>query len=77
MNYGDDYLDLATFFWDEGSRKAIVMAKVRSLLVDVMKDEARWKLFAGKVKGDNLRKPAFQEEFSRVISEWGELVALQ
>ncbi|MBV5319947.1 MAG: hypothetical protein JZU72_03190 [Chlorobium phaeobacteroides] len=58
----------------EYARQAIVMTKVRTLLVDVMKDEARWKLFAGKVKGDNLRKPAFQEEFGKVIAEWGELV---
>ena len=54
----------------EYARLALVMLKVRSLLVDVMKDEARWKVFAGKVKGENLRKPAFQEEFGRVIAEW-------
>jgi hypothetical protein len=58
----------------EYARLAKVMLNVRSLLVDVMKDETRWKVFAAKVKGDNLRKPAFQEEFSKVIAEWGELV---
>ncbi|MFZ4802495.1 MAG: hypothetical protein ACOYLR_11110 [Chlorobium sp.] len=50
------------------------MVKVRSILVDVIKDEARWKLFAGKVKGDNLRRVAFQEELGRVIAGWEELV---
>ena len=58
----------------EYARLARVMVKVLSLLLYVIKDEARWKLFAAKVKGDNLRKPAFQEEFGRVITEWGELV---
>jgi hypothetical protein len=54
----------------EYARQAKVMVNVRSLLVNVMKDKGRWKSFAAKVKGDNLRKPAFQEEFGRVIAEW-------
>ena len=58
----------------EYTRQAAVMVKVRSLLLDVIKDEARWNVFAGKVKGDNLSKPAFQEEFGRVIAGWRELV---
>ena len=58
----------------EYARQAGVMVKVRSILVDVIKDEARWKSFAGKVKSDNIRKAAFQEEFGRVITGWGELV---
>jgi hypothetical protein len=58
----------------EYTRQACVMVKVRHLLLNVIKDEARWKVFACKVKGDNLRKPAFQEEFGRVIAGWDELV---
>jgi hypothetical protein len=26
----------------------------------------RWKTFTGRVKRDNLRRPAFQEEFAKV-----------
>ena len=58
----------------EYTRQAEIMLKVRFMLLDVIKDESRWKRFAGKVKGDNLRRPAFQEEFGRVIAGWRELV---
>ncbi|MFZ2445168.1 MAG: hypothetical protein WAW37_02315 [Syntrophobacteraceae bacterium] len=58
----------------EYAELARVMLKVRHLLVDVLKDGNRWKTFAGKVKRDNLRRPAFQEEFAKVIPGWRELV---
>ena len=58
----------------EYTERAKVMLKVWHMLVDVIKDETRWKVFAGKVKRDNLRRPAFQEEFGRVIAGWRELV---
>jgi len=57
----------------EYARKAKVMAKVRHLLVEVLGDEARWNNYAAKVKRDNIRRPAFQEEFVRTLSGWREL----
>jgi hypothetical protein len=57
----------------EYTQRAKVMLKVRLMLVDVIKDESRWKVFAGKVKRENLRRPAFQEEFGKVIAGWREL----
>ena len=58
----------------EYTERAKVMLKVRHLLVEIIKDETRWRVFAGKIKRDNLRRPAFQEEFGKVIAGWRELV---
>jgi hypothetical protein len=33
----------------------------------------RWKFFAGKVKQEKLRLPAFQEEFTIVVPGWRDL----
>ena len=58
----------------EYTRRAEILLKVRRMMVDILKDGNRWKSFAGKVKRDNLRRPAFQEEFAKIIPGWRELV---
>jgi hypothetical protein len=58
----------------EYTERAKVMLKVWHMLVQVIKDDIRWKVFAGKVKRDNLRRPAFLEDFGRVIAGWQDLV---
>ncbi|MDI6895469.1 MAG: hypothetical protein QME70_12930 [Bacillota bacterium] len=61
-----------------GSRKeyahnARVVLKLRHTWVDVLGQPERWRAFAKKVKGENQHRPAFQEEFARVIPDWKEI----
>jgi hypothetical protein len=57
----------------EYARQAKVMAKIRRVYLDILKSEERWRDFAGKIKQENLRRPALQEEFARVMPGWREL----
>jgi hypothetical protein len=49
------------------------MAEVQRVLVDVLGDEKRWIKFASKIKNDNARHPAFQQEFTAAVPGWQEL----
>ena len=55
------------------AQKALVMAKVRHIWVDVMKAPEKWRKFGHKVKEMNLRRPAFQEEFAKALPDWNTL----
>ena len=46
------------------------MSKVRCVLVDVLRDPSRWPDFAIKLKKDNIKRPAFQEEFAKAVPGW-------
>jgi hypothetical protein len=52
------------------AQKAAVMKKIRHLYVEVMNSPDIWQKFARKVKNMNLKRPAFQEEFSKVLPGW-------
>ncbi len=51
-----------------------LMAKVRRVYVDILKTPEEWDAFARRVKEANIRRPAFQQEFARVIPGWKEIV---
>ncbi|NQU22116.1 MAG: hypothetical protein HQ567_12590 [Candidatus Nealsonbacteria bacterium] len=52
------------------AHKAKVAQKVRHMWVDVLKTPAKWEAFAKQIKADNLRRPAFQEEFTKEVPSW-------
>jgi len=54
----------------EYTRKAQVMKKVHHVLVTVLRDNRRWRDFAIKIKRDNIKRPAFQEEFAKAVPGW-------
>ena len=74
--YGMDYYDLASFYWDEGNReKAIAVAEEGEKKGQGRMDELRRFLSERTLEsGGRERFPAFQEEFTRVIPGWRELV---
>ncbi|GAX61574.1 hypothetical protein SCALIN_C25_0021 [Candidatus Scalindua japonica] len=53
--------------------KAEAVKRVRHILVDVMKKPADWRKYVLPIKMNNMGRPAFQEEFAKVIPEWKEL----
>ena len=57
----------------EYAAKAVFMAKVRHMFVDVLKALQDWEAFARPIKIANIRRPAFQEEMARVVPGWKDL----
>ena len=57
----------------EYAAKAVFMAKVRHMFVDVLKTLQDWEAFARPIKIANIKRPAFQEEMARAVPGWKEL----
>lgn len=50
-----------------------VALKVRHMWIDVIREPDKWRAFARGLKAENIKRPAFQEEFAKAIAEWKEL----
>lgn len=50
--------------------KAKIMKKVRHMHVDIMHAPEKWTSFARQVKFDNRKRPAFQQEFEKLVPGW-------
>ena len=57
----------------EYADKAVFMAKVRHMFVDILKSPQDWEAFARPIKIANIRRPAFQEEMARQVPGWKDL----
>lgn len=55
------------------AHKARVARKVCHMWVDVIKKPDKWEAWAKRVKTLNLRRPAFQDEFAKVVPDWNRL----
>ncbi|MBF0493200.1 MAG: hypothetical protein HQM15_10525 [Deltaproteobacteria bacterium] len=53
--------------------QAQVALKIRNLWINVIKKPDQWKTFAKEIKVNNLNKPAFQQEFAKMIPDWKEI----
>ena len=53
--------------------QAKTMKNVRHMWVDVMKTPEKWEAYGRKVKAMNIKRPAFQYEFAKVIPGWKDL----
>jgi len=58
---------------NEYARLAEIVAKVRHVYVDILKAHEEWAAFARREKEANIRRPAFQQEFARVVPGWKEI----
>jgi len=54
-------------------QKAEAVLRVRRVLVEVMGQPDEWRRYAASIKQTNAKRPAFQQEFARVIPDWGSL----
>lgn len=55
------------------AQKARVAQKVRHMWLDVLKRPDKWQAWAKRIKTLNSKRPAFQEEFAKVVPDWNTL----
>ena len=52
------------------AQNAIAVRRVQRVIVEVMKKTEEWLKYAQPIKANNSKRPAFQDEFSKVVRGW-------
>ena len=52
------------------AQNAVAVMRIRRILVEVMKKTDEWKKYAMQIKSNNVGRPAFQDEFAKIIPDW-------
>ena len=55
------------------ARWARAVQRARHVWIDILQIPAKWEAFAKGLKSANLRRPAFQMEFAKVVPGWTQL----
>ena len=55
------------------AQNAMAVMRIRRVLVEIMKKTDEWKKYAMQIKSNNANRPAFQNEFAKVIPDWNSL----
>ena len=55
------------------AQNAVAVMRIRRILVEIMKKTDEWKKYATQIKLNNAGRPAFQDEFARIIPDWKSL----
>ncbi|MCD4719286.1 MAG: hypothetical protein K8S13_05420 [Desulfobacula sp.] len=55
------------------AENAVAVARIRRVLLEVLKETDKWKEYALPIKSNNEKRPAFQDEFARAIPDWKNL----
>ena len=55
------------------AQNAVAVMRIRRVLVEIMKKTDEWKKYATQIKLNNAGRPAFQDEFARIIPDWKSL----
>ncbi len=55
------------------AKQAKVAVKIQDIYENILKTPEKWNEFARNIKYKNKNRPAFQQEFSKIISGWRDL----
>lgn len=55
---------------DEYNKQAVIIERIRNIMIELLHDEECWKKYAREFKQRNKRRPAFHEECAIIMPDW-------